>query len=32
MRSNRLMKVFIWVVIGTLVLSTLFISIGWMFE
>ncbi len=32
MRPNRVMKVFIWVIIGTMVLSTLFMSIGWMFQ
>ncbi|SEN21836.1 stressosome-associated protein Prli42 [Paenibacillus sp. OV219] len=32
MRSNPLIKVFIWVLIAAMLLSTLLVGIGWMFE
>ncbi|QHW30256.1 stressosome-associated protein Prli42 [Paenibacillus rhizovicinus] len=32
MRRNSLMKAFIWVLIAAMLLSTLLIGIGWMFE
>lgn len=32
MRPNRWMKIFIWVLIISLLLSTLLIGIGWIFE
>ncbi|CAH1210355.1 hypothetical protein PAECIP111893_03207 [Paenibacillus plantiphilus] len=32
MRPNRMMRVFIWLLIISLLLSTLLIGIGWMFE
>jgi hypothetical protein len=32
MRPNALMKAFIWVLIAALLLSTLLIGIGWIFE
>ncbi|QHT60466.1 stressosome-associated protein Prli42 [Paenibacillus lycopersici] len=32
MRRNAFMKAFIWVLIAAMLLSTLLIGIGWMFE
>ncbi|REE70605.1 hypothetical protein A8990_12816 [Paenibacillus taihuensis] len=32
MRSNPLMKVFIWLIIGAMLLSTLLVGLGWLFE
>ncbi|MBB3069570.1 hypothetical protein FHS14_002565 [Paenibacillus baekrokdamisoli] len=32
MRTNRFTKIFIWLLIAVMLLSTLFISIGWIFE
>ncbi|WP_165822505.1 stressosome-associated protein Prli42 [Paenibacillus montanisoli] len=32
MRPNRIMKVFIWVLIASLLLSTLLMGIGWIFQ
>lgn len=31
-RQNAIMKFFIWVLIASLLISTLLIGIGWMFE
>lgn len=32
MRVNRIMKVFIWMIISAMLLSTLIVGIGWIFE
>ncbi|SFS82780.1 hypothetical protein SAMN05428962_3087 [Paenibacillus sp. BC26] len=32
MRPNRLMKMFIWLLIASMLISTLLIGVGWIFE
>ncbi|WP_188992724.1 stressosome-associated protein Prli42 [Paenibacillus nasutitermitis] len=32
MRTNRFVKVFIWILIAAMLLSTLIVGLGWIFE